>query len=182
MYRPARGFILLAFGLWVSGCAGFIPAQLQEKIQREVSLKHLQQDPKIHTGQLVLLGGEILDLKGSANEGTVEVLQRPLDAWDRPDLAAESVGRFVVKLSKEATLEGGYSEGQPLTVVGEVTGEIERRAGRDIPSPILVAKYLRLWSPGDYARRSPPSYYCNYPYAYHPLLIHRHSRLGGPCW
>ena len=182
MYRPVSGIILLAFGLLVSGCAGFIPAQLQEKIQREVSLRHLQQDPKIHTGQLVLLGGEILDVKGRAEEGTVEVLQRPLDAWDRPVLAADSEGRFVIKLSKEATLEGGYREGQPLTVVGEVTGEIERRAGKDMPSPILVAKYLRLWSPGDYARRSPPTYYCDYPYSYRPLLIPRHSRFRDPCW
>src|SRR5262249_42062291 len=151
----------LALSLLASGCAGFIPAELQEKIQWGITLQKLQQDLKAHMGQLVLLGGEILDVKNRLDGDRVEVLQRPLDAANRPNLTGESAGRFVVKLSKEVSLEKGYGEGQPLTVVGEVTEESESRVGKDIPSPILTAKFLRLWSAADYAPRSRPTYYYN---------------------
>ena len=83
----AGGVILLVLNLVASGCAGFIPAELQEKIQRGVSLQNLQQDAKTYKGQLVLLGGEILDVKNRPDGDRVEVLQRPLDASDRPNLS-----------------------------------------------------------------------------------------------
>lgn len=159
MYPVFGGFILLSLSLVVSGCAGLIPAELKEKIEWGVSLKNLQQDLKAHKGQLVILGGEILDVKNKLGGDTVEVLQRPLDSSNRPRLTGDSEGRFVVKLSKEVSLDKGYREGQPLTVVGEVTGEIESRAGKDIPLPILLARSIHLWSAADYAPRSPSPYY-----------------------
>lgn len=176
MCQSVNACVLLALGLLVSGCAGLIPAELQEKIQRGVSLKNLQQELKAHKGQLVLLGGEILDVKNRSDGDTVEVLQRPLDSSDRPKLAGDSEGRFVVKLSKEVSLKKGYLEGQPLTVVGEVTGEIESRAGKDMPSPILLARYLHLWSAVDYAHRTSPPYYYSDPFFHRHVLFLRPKR------
>jgi outer membrane lipoprotein len=175
------GVILLTFSLVTSGCTGFIPAELQEKIQWGISLQNLQQDLKSHKGQLVVLGGEILDVKNRVDGDRVEVLQRPLDASNRPNLAGESAGRFVVKLSKEVSLEKGYGEGQPLTVVGEVTEESESRAGKDIPSPILTAKFVRLWSPADYAPRSRPTYYYSERFLYPHRIFLGPRRLRNPC-
>jgi starvation-inducible outer membrane lipoprotein len=105
-------------------------------------------------------------VKNRLDGDRIEVLQRPLDASNRPNLTGESEGRFVVKLSKEVSLEKGYGEGHPLTVVGEVTEESESRAGKDIPSPVLVAKFLRLWSAADYAPRPRPTYYYSDPFLY----------------
>jgi starvation-inducible outer membrane lipoprotein len=117
------------------------------------------------------LGGEILDVKNSSSGDIVEVLQRPLNASSRPNLVGESEGRFLIKLTKEVSLEKGYREGQPLTVVGEVMEEAQSRAGKDIPSPILLAKYLHLWSALDYARRTPPPYYYNDPFFHRRLFL-----------
>lgn len=174
MYPTTGGVVLLAFSLLASGCAGLIPPELQEKIQWGIGLPNLQRDLKTHKGQLVLLGGEILDVKNRLDGDRVEVLQRPLDSLNRPNLSGESEGRFVVKLSKEVSLEKGYGEGQPLTVVGEVTEESESRAGKDIPSPVLMAKFLRLWSAADYAPRSRPTYY------YSDSFLRPHRTLLGP--
>ena len=181
MYPTSGGFILLAFSLAVSGCAGFIPAELHEKIQWGISLQNLQQDLKTHNGELVLLGGEILDVKNRLDGDRVEVLQRPLDASNRPNLTGQSEGRFVVKLSKEVSLEKGYREGQPLTVVGEVTEETESRAGKDILSPVLMAKFLRLWFASDYGPRSQPTYYYSDPFLHPHRILLRSKRLRNPC-
>jgi outer membrane lipoprotein len=171
MLPTSRCFILLSLSLVVSGCAGIIPSELREKIQSNVSLRDLQQDQRAHQGQFVLLGGEILDVKFTESGDIVEVLQRPLNASGRPNLVGESEGRFFIKLTKEVSLERDYREGQPLTVVGEVTEEAQGRPGNDIPSPILVAQYLHLWSAQDYVRRTPPPYYYDDPF------FHRHFFL-----
>jgi len=181
LYPTAGGVIILALSLVASGCAGFIPPELQGKIQWGISLQNLQQDLKTYKGQLVLLGGEILDVKNRLDGDRVEVLQRPLDASSRPNLTGESAGRFIVKLSKEVSLEKRYGEGQPITVAGEVTEESESRAGKDIPSPILMAKFLRLWSAADYAPRSRPTYYYNYPFLYRHHILLGPRRLRNPC-
>src|SRR4030095_10156612 len=146
MFPTFGSFILLSLSLVVSGCGGLIPSELREKIQRDVSLRNLQQDPEAYKGQLVLLGGEILDVKNSEDGDTVDVLHRPLNTSSRAILSGESERRFVIKLTKEISLEKSYREGQPLTVVGEVMEEAESRAGKDIPSPILLARYLHLRS------------------------------------
>jgi starvation-inducible outer membrane lipoprotein len=173
MHRSLGVIFLPAAALLLSGCAGFIPLELKDRIQWEVSLRDLQRDLKGHKGQLVLLGGEILEVRKRGDEESVEVLQRPVDAAKQPVLASESDGRFVIKLSREASLEKGAFEGQPLTVVGEVTGESETGAGKDKVHPVLLAKVLRLWFPADYA--PPPPYYYHEPYYYRPLIILRHK-------
>ena len=164
------GFILLSLSFVVSACAGVIPPEFREKIQWNVSLRNLQQDLRAHQGQLVLLGGEILDVKSTESGDIVEVLQRPLDVSSRPNLIGESEGRFVITLTKEVSLEKGYRDGQPLTVVGEVMEKAQTRAGNDIPSPILLARYVHLWSTGDYAHRTPPPYYYSDPFFHRRLL------------
>ena len=164
MYPISSRFVLLSLAALLPGCAGTIPSELREKIQWNVGLRDLQRDPQAHRGQLILLGGEILDVKPTESGDIVEVLQRPLNASGRPNLVGESAGRFLIKLTKDVPLEKDYREGQPLTVVGEVTEEFQGRAGNDIPSPILVAQYLHLWSAQDYARRTPPPYYYDDPF------------------
>ena len=91
MFPIFGGFILLSLSLVVLGCGGLIPSELREKIQRDVSLRNLQQDPEAYKGQLVLLGGEILDVKNSEGGDTVEVLQRPLNA-SSPSSSWEGLG------------------------------------------------------------------------------------------
>jgi starvation-inducible outer membrane lipoprotein len=173
MFPTFGRLILLSLSLVVSGCTGIIPSELREKIQWDVGLRNLQQEPKAHKGQLVVLGGEILDVKSTVSGEFVEVLQRPLNASTRPNLVGESQGRFLIKLTKEIPLDKDYREGQPLTVVGDVMEDAQGRPGKDIPSPILVAQYLHLWSARDYARRTPPPYYYDDPF-FHRRLFLRH--------
>lgn len=171
MFPPLGRFVLIALALLLSACAGVIPSELREKIQWNLGLRDLQRDPGAHRGQLVLLGGEILDVRNTESGDVVEILQRPLYASSRPNLVGESQGRFLIKLTKEVSLEKDYREGQPLTVVGEVAEEAQSRAGNDMPSPMVVAKYLHLWSALDYARRTPPPYYYDDPFFHRHLFL-----------
>jgi len=173
MFPTSARFILLSLSLLASACAGIIPPEFREKIQWNVSLRNLQQDLRAHRGQLVILGGEILDVKSAESGDIVEVLQRPLNASSRPNLLGVSEGRFHIKLTKEVSLEKGYREGQPLTVVGEVMEKARSRPGKDIPSPILLAKYLHLWSALDYVDRTPSPYYYDDPFYHRPLILRR---------
>ena len=172
MFPTSGRFILLLLSLVVSGCAGVIPSELREKIQWNVGLRDLQRDPQAHRGQLVLLGGEILDVKPTESGDVLEVLQRPLYASSRPNLVGESEGRFLIKLTKEVSLDNDYREGRPVTVVGEVMEELQGRPGKDIPSPILGAKYLHVWSAQDYARRTPTPYYYDDPFFHRRPFLH----------
>jgi starvation-inducible outer membrane lipoprotein len=160
---------------------GIIPADLREKVRWNIGLRDLKRESQMAQGQLVLLGGEILDVRTSVDEDAIEVLQRPLDSWDRPILMGESEGRFVVRVSKQIASSSRYQEGQPLTVVGEVTGEVEARPGKDLPSPVLLSRYLLLWSSRDYILPPRSTSYYDRPYWGRSFLFLRHRRLRNPC-
>jgi starvation-inducible outer membrane lipoprotein len=173
--------IIFGLSLLAEGCMGVIPADLREKVRWNIGLRDLKRELQTERGQLVLLGGEILDVRTSVDEDAIEVLQRPLDSWDRPILMGESEGRFVVRVSKQTASNSRYQEGQPLTVAGEVTGEVEARPGKDLPSPVLLSRYLLLWSSTDYILPPRSTSYYDRPYWGRSFLFLRHRRLRNPC-
>lgn len=176
MGRTRAAFILMVLMLFAAGCAGIVPSHLREQIERSITLRDLQRDPEAHRGRLVILGGEILEDRVQADQHAIEILHRPLDTRDRPILTGESQGRFVVRIRNLAPPLGiGFREGQPITVVGEVTGEVAPRPGKDLPSPILAARYLHPWSAADYAP-PPPVYFYR-----HPFFRFGPGRLRNPC-
>lgn len=172
--------LMLAIGLLAGGCTGVVPAALRAQVEPRLSLQNLQANPQEYRGRMVLLGGEILEIQAGADEAMLVVLHRPLEALDRPLLTGRSEGRFWVRL--RAPLPRGYREGQPMTVVGEVSGEARPAyTGKDLHAPVLDARYVHLWSSADYAQtpvfRSP---LFGSPFL-HPHRFHPFVRMRALC-
>ena len=168
-----RAIISLAAGclLWLGGCAGYyvIPDSMADEVDRSVSFISLQADTEAHLGDLIPLGGLVLNAR-NLKEGTeLEVLELPLDRYDRPiGRLTDSGGRFLV-------LHPGYLETAVLekrrliTVVGVVSGTKKRMIDEmEYNYPYLKASFIHIWpEPREYAGY--PYYaYPYYPYPYWP--------------
>lgn len=138
------GMALLA----LTGCASGpeIPESLEPQIDKTVTFNQVLQSPESYRGKLVVIGGEVLAAKG-VKEGTqLEVLQLPLSDAQRP--AAQrtaSQGRFLA-LHRDSVDPATFTDGTPVTIVGEVTGaQTGRLDETDYRYPTLDVKYLYVW-------------------------------------
>jgi outer membrane lipoprotein len=114
------------------------------------------EEPTVHQGAMVLLGGEVITAK-RLKEGTrLEILQLPLDGSEEPvfDRTA-SQGRFLAFESSfldPATLPPSTR----VTLVGEITGVTRANLDEmEYRYPTVTIKHLHVWpelepdQPGD---------------------------------
>ena len=143
------GILLSAIMLVGSGCMSgpqVVPEVFKSHIDSTVTFPKVLEEPTLHQGAVVLLGGEVLTAR-RLKEGTrLEILQLPLDGSEEPvfDRAA-SEGRFLAYESSfldPATLPPHTR----VTLVGEITGakcanldEMEYRY------PTVTIKHLHVW-------------------------------------
>jgi outer membrane lipoprotein len=123
-----------------------VPEAFKASIDQSVTFPKILEEPMVHQGAVVLLGGEVLTAK-RLKEGTrLEILQLPLDDWEGPvrDLTA-SEGRFLAFESSfldPATLPPNTR----VTLIGEITGAT--RANLDEMAyhyPTVTIKHLHVW-------------------------------------
>jgi len=159
--------IVLSVFLLVSGCAPVISKELRTKVAREITFRELLQDPDLHKGKLVLLGGVIIGAK-NLKEGTlIEVLQKPADRRGRPRDVDQSDGRFMA-LYEDYLDVAIYSEGREVTVAGEVKGKRVLPLGEiEYAYPLISIKEIYLWPPKTKERFYLYPYW-DYPRWYHP--------------
>jgi outer membrane lipoprotein len=153
--------IVLLLMLLVSSCAPAIPRDIREHAHREITIREVQQDPKLFKEQSVLWGGRILKVENRKEGTLLEILKLPLGATDRPRQGDQAQGRFLF-LYPGYLDKAVYSEGREVTVVGRIRG-IEERLLDEIryPYPFLDGTIVHLWEerlerrPYDY----PPPYW-----------------------
>jgi outer membrane lipoprotein len=188
--------------LLVSGCAGMavIPQDLADRTNRSISFATLLQNPDDYQGQKVALGGIILNAR-NLKEGTqIEILELPLDRYDRPaGPMSDSQGRFLV-------LHPGYLEtaalgkGSRITVVGDVAGKkVQMIDEVEYAYPFLKADFIHVWTddrrygysydypyayPYPYPNPYPYPYYYPYPYSgwYNPWYPYWYDPWGPPVY
>jgi len=153
------GILLGAILLVGSGCmsgSDVVPEVFKANIDSTVTFPKVLEEPTLHQGTMVLLGGEVLTAK-RLKEGTrLEILQLPLDGSEEPvfDLAA-SQGRFFAFESSfldPATLPPNTR----VTLVGEITGATRANLDEmEYRYPTVTIKHLHVWpepvldQPGD---------------------------------
>ena len=137
-------FLLSFWGL-VAGCASGVSKQSRALVTYQGTFPELQQAPDQHRGQVVILGGRIVETKPSEEGSEIVVLQLPLTSGDQPGLDSTSEGRFLIS-SPEFLDPAAYPKLTPITVVGEVTGHTVRPVG-DYPydMPILRPIEIKQW-------------------------------------
>jgi len=136
--------------------AQVVPEVFKANIDSTVTFPKVLEEPTLHQGTMVLLGGEVLTAK-RLKEGTrLEILQLPLDGSEEPvfDLAA-SQGRFFAFESSfldPATLPPNTR----VTLVGEITGATRANLDEmEYRYPTVTIKHLHVWpepvldQPGD---------------------------------
>lgn len=145
--RVYLGAIVFLMSLTIFGCAHVVPQELRDRADRNIDTDALFKDPEAHKGSFVILGGIIVSVRNT-NEGTyLEVLERPLDSYERPQDTDKSRGRFIV-LNDGYLDSAVYAKGRGVTVAGEVTGKTVRPLGEiQYLYPLVKSRKLYLVEP-----------------------------------
>jgi Slp family outer membrane lipoprotein len=156
--RIARTGILIGLGiLWggLTGCVSGVSEYSRAMVTYQGTFPELQGAPEQQRGQVVMIGGRIVETTPSATGTEIMVLQLPLAGQDKPALDQPSEGRFLIA-SPEFLDPAVYPKLALITVVGEVTGQVERSVG-DYPYtlPVLRPIEIKQWSTNDGAGGGP---------------------------
>lgn len=143
--RPSYFAAVLATIL-LAGCATSPFPREQRKQAVAVSIAEAQANPAGHTGQKVVWGGYVLDVKNNGNGSDLYILQSPLDNSDEPGPRDASRGRFIAQA--EGYLDKAVYQFRSVTVLGDLNGirpvSLEPGSG-SYPYPVLSVENLYLW-------------------------------------
>jgi len=151
-----RAAIVLSAFLWgLAGCVSGVSDYSRAMVTYQGAFPELQGAPDQHRGQVAMLGGRIVETTPSSTGTEIVVLQLPLAARDKPALDQASQGRFLIS-SPEFLDPAAYRKLTLITVVGEVTGHVERPVG-DYPYtlPVLRPIEIKQWSSNDWGGGGP---------------------------
>ncbi len=137
--------LLLSLVLLAQGCSYAVSRDIAARADRTIPFPKLAAEPAAYAGRIVILGGEIADLRHVKNGTLIEVLQRELDYWDKPRRTKRSGGTFLL-LHRSRLDDMLYAPGREITVAGEVSVR-PRTAGDEGPMPqlLLQVRELKLW-------------------------------------
>jgi outer membrane lipoprotein len=130
-------------------CASVFDPEVRHQVNPEVSFASLAQEPTAHVGQIVILGGTIIEATNLEDATRLVVLQYPTDSRDRPRTDKPSEGRFLVRVPGylETAL---YSPDRVITVLGEVQEpEVLPLGDTHYSYPVVEPREIHLW-PQDY--------------------------------
>ncbi len=146
--RDLPGCVVLGLVL-MGGCASSpmeIPETLQNQIDPTLTFSQVIQDPASYQGKMLVLGGEVLSAKRIAEGTRLEVLQLPLDDYQRPLVTrTDSQGRFLA-MEKAFLDPAMFPSNTLVTIVGEVTESVAGKLDEmDYQFPLVVIKHLYVW-------------------------------------
>jgi len=131
--------------LLMASCTKGISQQARTQVTYSGGFSELQEKPGDHSGQVVLLGGKIIETRVTPEYSEITVLQLPLGGGDRPRLEDQSKGRFLIR-AKQLLDPAVYTEGTALTVAGKLIGSEARKVGEfRYVYPLLEPIEIKLW-------------------------------------
>jgi len=136
------------------GCTYAISREYTRQADRKISFHDVAQDPELYKGKLVIIGGTIAQVRSTDHGTLLEVEERSLDYWGRPERTTKTGGRFV--LSHPAHLNTLlYAPGREITAAATVEGEATALVDQDLSLPLFLSKELKLWEDERKARTGP---------------------------
>lgn len=139
-YRPSLLFLSLFLFVW--GCQGAISKEIQSTADDQTLFEEIFENPDDHRGKIVILGGEIQQLRSIESRTEVEFAEIPLYNWDRPALGFEPGEHFFV-IFPERLDKFLYQKGKIMTVAGRVIG---RRTLQGYDYPLLAYEESYVWN------------------------------------
>lgn len=129
----------------IVGCATGISQQARSQVTYNGSFAELQAAADEHVGEIVILGGKVIETKSYPTFSEITVLQLPLGKRDRPQDGDRSDGRYLVR-SEQFLDPAIYRQGSLLTVVGKLSGGEVRSIGEfQYVYPLLEAIEIKQW-------------------------------------
>jgi len=129
----------------ILGCATGISQKARSQVTYNGSLAELQTAADEHMGEIVMLGGKVIETKGYPAFSEITVLQLPLGKKDRPQDGDRSDGRYLIR-SEQFLDPAIYRQWSLLTVVGKLSGSEVRSIGEfQYVYPIVEAIDIKRW-------------------------------------
>lgn len=168
-----RKLLLMAAILLPAGACSPISSQVQRQAL-DVPFLNLMEDPERYQGEIVLLGGYIVQTRVQADRSLMVVLQTPLGMGDRPKERDQAHGRILVFHDGYLDPEV-YARDRAVTVAGTVIGrEAEKLDLCPYPCLVVRSREIHLWREDRPPYRYPPPYYD--PFFYDPFWDFRFRR------
>jgi len=137
--------ILFATALLLQGCTYAISPATTSRADKTIPFEKLLTDPERYAGTLVILGGTITTITVVKQGTAIEVLQKNLDYWGKPERTKRSGGSFVV-LHPAKLDPMVYAPGRDITIAGEVLGSgSSLLKNQHYDAPVLLWKEHKLW-------------------------------------
>jgi outer membrane lipoprotein len=121
-FRDMKIFFIFLSILAVTGCAHLVSQEIRDTVDSDLSVEELFKNPDAFKGEIVILGGIIIDSRNTKEGTYIEVLQKPLNYRGIPRDTDISHGRFIV-LSPGFVDTAVFSRGRAVTSAGEVIGK-----------------------------------------------------------
>ncbi len=166
-----KPYLLLLPCFLLNACTS-LPQAMKDAHVVDIPYTQASQNMDSHNNAPVRWGGVIIDVENEENFSLVQALFYPLNYPGRPQLDEPYEGRFVIK-STEFLDPVIYAKDREITVVGTLSGGIERTVGKKtIRVPLLQSTAIHLWPEEKYNYYGYGPYYGGYgPYYGHPFLF-----------
>lgn len=138
---------VIGIALLLQGCTYAISPEFSREADKTITFDRLQADPDEYKGKLLILGGIIAQTTAIKQGTLIEIEQKRLDYWGKPERMKRTGGRFL------AFYPGNldplvYSPGRDITVAGEVQGISSPALGdKQYDYPVILTKEIKLWPP-----------------------------------
>jgi outer membrane lipoprotein len=127
------------------GCTHVVSETLRQQAQPPVPFAELRANPEALKGRTVIMGGEILQTTNLRDATRIEVLQRPLNVSESPQLTDATGGRFMA-LCNEYLDPAVYAQHRRITVAGQVMGTYEGKVGEaDYSYPLISCEETHVF-------------------------------------
>jgi outer membrane lipoprotein len=166
--------ISVLFGtlLFMQSCTYAISPSVANKAAKNIPFEKLQADLEAFTGTLFVLGGTIVQTMNTKQGTVIEVDQKKLDYWGKPERTRRSGGKFLVFYP--GFLDPlVFASGRDITVAGEVLEPNTPVLGGQRSDLVVIRlQEHRLWE------QERPSW--NRPQWFDPLYDTRNAGPGMP--
>jgi outer membrane lipoprotein len=133
--------------LLLQGCTYAISPEFSRKADKTITFEMLQVDPDAYKGRLMILGGIIVQTTAIKQGTLIEIEQKRLDYWGKPERMKRTGGKFLAFHSGYLD-PWVYSPGRDITVAGEVQGiQVPALGNKQFDYPIILTKEIKLWEP-----------------------------------
>lgn len=147
--------VLFSIMLLSQGCTYAISPGMADKADKTITFKKLLAEPDAFTGKFLILGGTIAEVTTVSQGMLIEVDQKQLDYWGKPERTSRTGGRFIV-FHPGYLNTMAYGPGVEITIAGEVLGFSSPMIGdKQFAYPIVLVRELKRWERERTSRDSP---------------------------